>query len=86
MPAEIPARLHAGMREQRIDATLGCGRIEDELSFPVFLGYGVITADHYRAIRIAVGGNAKAKQAEIDHKRQDCGPESEEQDSEKDPS
>ena len=48
--------MHAGFRRRRI---------EDKLSLPVFLQYGIVMADHNRSIGIAIGRDPQPKNQEI---------------------
>ena len=78
MSTEIPARLHARVRIERIDTGLGRGRVENELCLPVLLKHGIIVAHDNRAVGIAVGSNSQSEQAEIDTKCDDRSREEEE--------
>ena len=58
------------MREQCVDAGFRLGRIEDELSFPVLLQYGVVMVDDHGSVGVAVQGHANVEDGEIHAKRQ----------------
>jgi hypothetical protein len=71
MPAQIPARQSAGVREQGIHASLGLRRIENELSFSVLLQDGIVMIHRHRTIRVPVRRNSNPEDGEIQAKRQD---------------
>lgn len=65
MPAEIPAGIHAGVREKCMHAGLRSRRIEDKLRLPVFLQDGIIAVHHDRAVGISVRRDPHPKKQEI---------------------
>src|SRR3954453_4786650 len=84
MPAQVPARLQAGVREDRIHTRFRCRRIEDELRLPILLQPGVRMTDYDRTIRLAVRRHAQPEDAKIHTKCQDGCPQNKKQDAEKD--
>jgi len=66
------------VRQERIDAGLGRGRIEDELRFAVLLQDSVVATHHNRAIGIAAGDHTQTEEPQVHEKRQQRSPEKKE--------
>ena len=54
MLAQVPAGLHAGVREQRVHAGFSLWRIEDELRLSVLLKNGVVVVHCDRSVSVVV--------------------------------
>ena len=61
MALQIPAGHESGVREERVDAGLCCGRIEEELGLAIFLLNGVIAVYRDLAERLAICRHAIAE-------------------------
>ncbi len=85
MPAEIPAWLHARVREEGVHAGLRGRRVKDKLSLSILLQHRVRVAHYDRTIGVAIGGEAQTKHSKINGEGQHGRAQSEEQDAKKDP-
>ena len=61
MPAQIPARQHAGVGKESANTSFRCWRIEDELRLAIFLRYRIVAGDHNRTVWIPIRSKAQAE-------------------------
>jgi len=66
MALQIPAGLVSLAGEERIDAGLRLGRVEDEFRLAAFLRYRVVAGDSDLSVGLAIGGDPVAEHGVVD--------------------